>query len=77
MEGQNAGVNTEEGIPTQHFDVPIFEVECVMVPYGRGTDGKLCIRGVRCCEVRYSSNADGWGLCNRGCGDRFRLPYGY
>ena len=31
MEGQDAGVDAEQCIPTQHFHIPVFEVKGVMV----------------------------------------------
>ena len=46
MEGQDAGVNTEERVSAQHFDVPILEIELVMGSYGCGVDGRLVIGSI-------------------------------
>ena len=39
MERKDACVDTEEGVSTQHFHVPILEVERAMGGYGHGVDG--------------------------------------
>ena len=62
MERKNACVHTEERVPAEHFDVPIFEVEGIMGGYGRGVGGRLVIRGIRNREIREGGNADGWRL---------------
>jgi len=30
MEGKNAGVDTEQCVPTRHFDVPVLKIEGFM-----------------------------------------------
>ena len=37
----------EEGIPAQHFHIPVFEVEGLMLSYGRGIYGRLIVRCIR------------------------------
>jgi hypothetical protein len=59
MERKDAGVNTEESVPAQDFDVPIFEVEGVMGGYSSGVGGMLVIRGIRNREIGEGGNADG------------------
>ena len=59
MEGQNAGVETEEGVPAQHFDVSILEEEGVMGRYCCRVDGGLVVRSVYHREVGQSGNANG------------------
>ena len=46
VEREDAGVDAEERAPTQNFHVPVFEVEGLMLSYGRGVDGELVVRGV-------------------------------
>ena len=51
-------MDTEEGAPTQHFHVPIVEVEGVMGSYGRGVGESLVIRSICDGEVGQTGNAD-------------------
>ena len=51
MEGQDAGVDTEQGVPAQHFHVAVGEVESVVVGYGGGIDGRLVVGIIWDCEV--------------------------
>ena len=44
-------MDTEECVPTQHFYIPILDVELLMLSYGRGVDGKLVVGGICDCEV--------------------------
>ena len=46
MEGQDAGVDTEQGVPTQHLHVAVLEVESGVGGYGRGVDGRLVVGNV-------------------------------
>ena len=79
MERKDACVDTEQGASTQHFHVPILEVEGAMGGYGHGVDGSLVIGSICNGEVGQSGDADGRGLGGggfRGCfslrsGDRF------
>ena len=50
MEGQNSGVDTEEYVLAQHFDVPVLEVEGLVRCCSRRVDGRLVIRSV--CDRR-------------------------
>ena len=59
MERKDARVDTEEGVRTQHFHVPILEVEGVMGGYGRGIDGRLVIGSICNGEVGQSGDANG------------------
>lgn len=52
VEGQGAGVDAEEGVSAQRFDVPILEVECVMGGYNRRVDGGPIIGSICNGEVR-------------------------
>jgi len=71
-------VDTEEGVPAQHFHVPILEVEGFMQSRYRwvngrlvekgGVDGGLIIRRICDREVGQSGNADGWRLSSRADG---------
>ena len=76
MERKDACVDTEEGVRTQHFHVPILEVEGVMRGYSRGVGEKLVIGSICNGEVGQTGNADGWGLGEGGFGDRFNLRSG-
>ena len=75
----DARVDTEECVPAQDLDVPIFEVEGIMGGYSRGVSGRLVIRGIRNREIGEGGNADGRGLCygrrrncfSLWCGNRF------
>ena len=85
MEGQDCGVDTEEGIPTQHFHVTIFEVEGLMRDHrcrverkvviggirDRGGDRRLVIGSIRDRKIGESSDADGRRL-DDGSDGRFR-----
>jgi len=55
-------MDAEQCVPTQHFDVPVFEVEDVMGGYGCEVDGRLVIRSICDREVGQSSDAAGWRL---------------
>ena len=46
MKRKDACVDTEEGVPTQHFHIPILEVEGVMGGYGRGVGERLEIGSI-------------------------------
>ena len=59
MERQNASVGTEQGVTTQHFNVPVFEVEGVMEGHSRGVERGLVVRGIRDREIRQGGDADG------------------
>jgi hypothetical protein len=67
VEGQDAGVDTEQCVPAQHFHVPVLEVEGLMRGYGRGVDGRLVIRSICDREVGQSGDADGWRLSDGRC----------
>ena len=79
MERKDARVDTEERVPAQDFDVPIFEVEGVMGGYCHGVGGRLVVRGIRNREIGEGGNADGrrlgYGRCRNcfwlRCGNRF------
>ena len=43
MERKYACVDTEEGVPTQHFYIPILEVQGIMRGHGRGVGGNLVV----------------------------------
>ena len=58
MERKDARVDTEEGVPTQHFHAPILEVEGAIGGYGRGIDGQLVIRSICNGEVGQIGNAN-------------------
>ena len=61
MERKDARVNTEEGVFTQHFHVPILKVEGAMGGYdGHGVDGKLVTGSIYNGEVGQTGIADGW-----------------
>ena len=51
MERQDAGVGTEQGVVTQHLNVPVLEVEGVVRGYDHGVEGWLVVRGIRDGEV--------------------------
>ena len=76
MERKDARVDTEERVPAQDFDIPIFEVEGVMRGYGRGVGGRLVIRGIRNREIGEGGNADGRRLDCRRCRNCFWLRCG-
>jgi len=79
VEGQSADVDTEEGVPTQHFHVSIIEVKCLVRSHCRGVDERLVVRSVckrgtvgmfvirSICdrEVGQSGDADGGGLLSK------------
>ena len=46
MKREYTGVYAEEGVPAQHFDVPILEVEGAVGGDSRGVGGGLFIRKV-------------------------------
>ena len=75
MERQDARVNTEEGTPTQHLNVPVFEVERVVGGYSSGIGGEPYVRDVCSREVGQRGDADGWRLCVWRSGVRF-CPWG-
>ena len=58
MERKDACVDTEEGIRTQHFHIPILEVEGVMGGYGRGIGERFVIGGICDCEVGQTGHAN-------------------
>ena len=80
MEGQDGGVNAEDRVPTQHFHIPVLEIERPMWSHGSGVGGKLLVRSI-CdrrvggrlfigdiggCEVGESGNADRWRVSDGG-----------
>ena len=76
MERKDARVDTEEGVRTQHFHVPILEVEGAVGGYDSGAGGRLVIRSICNGEVGQSGNADGRGLGDGGFGGCFGLRGG-
>ena len=46
MEGQNAGVDAKQCALTQHFNVPVLEVERIMGGHSRGIVWSVIVRGV-------------------------------
>lgn len=66
MEGKNAGVDAEEGVPTQYFNVPVLDIEGVMGCYRRRIDGGLVIWGVGDGEVGQGGDANGRRLSDGG-----------
>ena len=46
VEGQYAGVDTEQRVPTQYLHVPVFEVESPVECYGRRISWRFVIRCV-------------------------------
>ena len=69
MEGQDAGVDTEQRVPAQHFDVPVLEVEGIVGDCGRGVDGGLVVGGICNGEVGQRRDTDGWRLIDWRRGD--------
>jgi len=61
MEGQDAGMDPEEGSLAWDFNVSVIDIEGSIGSYGRGVSGGLVIRNVCNCEVRQSGKAEGWG----------------
>ena len=59
MEREDAGVDTEQRSPAQHFHIPILEVEGVMRCHSRGVDWGFIVRGVRDGKIRETGNAHG------------------
>ena len=51
MERQNASVGTEQGIATQHFNIPILEVEGIVGGYCCGIEGDLFVKDIRDGEI--------------------------
>ena len=76
MERKDACVNTEEGVSTQNFHVPILKVEGAVGSYDRGVCGRLVIRSICNGEVGQSGNADGRRLGDGGFGGCFSLRDG-
>jgi hypothetical protein len=77
-------VDTEQCIPTQHFNVPVLEVEGLVLGCGRGViegrlvvrnisdrsvDGKLVIGSICDREVGQGGNAEGRRMRSRRCRD--------
>ena len=73
MEGEDAGVDTEQCVPAQHFNIPILEVERVMWGYDRGVGGGFVIRDVCNGEVGEGGDAYRWRLGDGGCRNRVRF----
>ena len=72
MEREDAGVDTEQRIPAQHFHIPILEVEGVMGSRISGVDWRrFVIRGVRDGEVGETGDAYGWRFGGRSYRDCF------
>jgi hypothetical protein len=66
VEGQDAGVDTEQCILVQRFHVPVLEVEGLVQGGDRGVvDGRLVIRSISDREIGQSGNADGRRLSGR------------
>ena len=74
MEGQDTGVNTEEGVPAQHLNVTVLEVEDLVASGGCGlgrVGGRFCVRRICDGEIRKSGGTAGRTLDGRRSGDRF------
>ena len=71
MEREDAGVDAEQRVPTQHFHTPIIEVESVMRSHGCGVGWRFIIRGVRDGEVGETGDADRRRLGNGSYGGCF------
>jgi hypothetical protein len=61
-------MDTEQDVVTQHFDVPILEVEGVMGVYSCRIERGLVIRCICDREVGQGGDADGWDCGTRDTG---------
>ena len=77
IEGQNARVDTKEGLFAQHFDITVLEVERVMRSYGRRVYGGFVVRGVPNREIGQAGYTNGRGLNHRGVRNFFGLRHGF
>jgi len=50
-------MDAEQRVATQHFDVPVLEVEGIMRGYSCGVDRSLIIGGICDCEVGQAGDA--------------------
>ena len=61
MKRQNAGVDTEEGHATSHFNTSIFEIECIVGRDRFWFNGWFTIEAICYGEVGQAGDTGRWG----------------
>jgi len=51
-------MDAEQRVATQHFNVPVLEVEGIVRGYGRGVDSRLVVGGICSGEVGQAGDAE-------------------
>ena len=60
MERQDPGMDTEQRVAAQNFDVPILKAEGVMRSYDRGVEEGFVVRCIPDDKVGHGDDTDGW-----------------